>query len=201
MNPTHFDRTLLTQPPTPMRLQVAPAVAAVVYDHDAPVDALMIDVLAALRKQNIRVAGLLQHTHRPENDERCVIELEDILHGRLHRLTQNLGAASISCSLDITVLAEASGVLRQAIADCAQIVMVNKFGGQEAAGGGLRNEMLQVALAGIPMLTTVSHRHLDDWTTFAGEDSVLLARSVPAVLAWCRNAMAGAETLNTAQPA
>jgi hypothetical protein len=63
-------------------------------------------------------------------------------------------------------------------------VIVNKFGAQEAIGGGLRDEMMQVALAGIPLLTSVGRRFLPQWQEFIGEDALLLSVSLDVGLAW-----------------
>jgi len=100
-----------------------------------------------------------------------------------YRLTQDLGSASQACALDTLSLAEGSYALRQAVDERAQIVIVNKFGTQEAAGDGMRNEMLQIVMAGIPMLTAVGRHYLSRWQRFAGESATVLLLSLPAVLA------------------
>ncbi len=164
------------------------AVAAILYDRGDPVEELMAAVAARLRSDAIHVSGLVQHNLRSGERAHCIFELEDLITGTRYPLTQNLGSASEACALDTTALADASQALRQAIADRAQIVIVNKFGEQEATGHGLRNEMMQIVMAGIPMLTAVSRRHLAQWLQFAGKNPQLLPMSLPAVLSWTSRA-------------
>jgi nucleoside-triphosphatase THEP1 len=170
--------------PLPEAAHRAPPIAAVLYDHGDPVEELLATVAQALRRESVRVAGLLQHSVRDQASARCVIDLENIDTGRRYPLTQNLGIASQSCALDITALAEASSVLRQAVADHAQMVLINKFGTQEVNGRGLRSEMMEIAMAGIPILTSVGRRYLPQWREFIGGEAALLPMSVPAVLGW-----------------
>ena len=168
--------------PTPVSPDTV--IAAILYERGEPIENFMAAAAKTFNDRAIRVGGLVQHNRRTGENARCLIELENIATGLRYRLTQNLGPASQSCALDISALADASAVLRQAIADRVEIVIVNKFGAQEASGGGLRDEMMQIALAGIPMLTAVGRRYLADWQEFVGAEAVLLPMSVPEVLSW-----------------
>jgi nucleoside-triphosphatase THEP1 len=164
--------------------QPPPRIAALLYEPGDPVEAVMAEIARTLRDRGVHVGGLLQHSVRDHAEARCQINLENVGNGTLYPLTQNLGVESQSCALDITALADASAVVRQAVDDQARIVIVNKFGAQEAIGGGLRDEMMQVALAGIPLLTSVGRRFLPQWQEFIGEDALLLSVSLDVGLAW-----------------
>ena len=160
------------------------AVAAVLYDRSAPVDRLLAAVARELALSGVRVGGLVQHNIRRSADAPCVIDLEDVTSGERYRITQDLGCGSDSCSLDAAMLAEASVAVRNAVAAQAELVIVNKFGTQEATGHGLRDEIGQVVAAGIPLLTAVGDRYLEQWREFTGGEAVLLPASLPAVLEW-----------------
>lgn len=162
------------------------SVAAVLYDRADPIEKLMATVAARLRADAIHVGGLVQHNLRLAGRTHCCFEFEDLISGARYPLTQNLGSASQSCALDTTALAEASCALRQAVIDRVQIVIVNKFGEQEATGHGMRNEMMQIVTAGIPLLTSVSRRHLPQWLDFVGDYAQLLAPSLAPVLSWAQ---------------
>ena len=138
------------------------------------------------------VGGLVQHNRGSNTSAHCFFELEDILTSARYPLTQNLGPSSQSCALDTAALAEASYALRQAIARRVHIVIINTFGTQEAMGRGMRNEMAQIATAGIPMLTAVGQRYLDEWRDFVGENALLLPLSFHAVRSWTLQAQDGA---------
>ncbi len=172
-------------------------IAAIVYSPGQLVEELLSDVAHVLQGQGVRVGGLVQHSFRDHSDSRCRIELENLDTGAMYPLTQNLGMASQSCALDIRALADASAVLRQAVIDQDQLVIVNKFGGQEAAGSGLRAEMAEIAMAGLPLLTSVAERFLPQWHAFVGDEMLLLPVSKDRVLAWWRNLQAGARLRDT----
>jgi len=70
------------------------------------------------------------------------------------------------------------------------MIIVNKFGAQEAGGGGLRDELLAAADAGIPVLTTIKPDVVDAWREFVGELGTVLPARTDEVLAWCRKACA-----------
>lgn len=165
-------------------------IAAIVYSPGHPVEALLSETAQALRARGVRVGGLVQHSFRDHEAARCRIELENLDTGAMYPLTQNLGVASQSCALDITALADASAVLRQAVANQDHLVIVNKFGAQEAAGNGLRDEMAQIAMAGIPLLTSVADRFVPQWREFVGDEAVLLPVSLSGVLTWWQDVQA-----------
>ncbi|MDY0048228.1 MAG: DUF2478 domain-containing protein, partial [Thauera propionica] len=49
---------------------------------------------------------------------------------------------------------------------------------------GLRDEMAETVLAGVPLLTAVGERFLDDWKAFTGGEGVLLPPRLEPILAW-----------------
>jgi hypothetical protein len=75
-------------------------------------------------------------------------------------------------------------LVRAAIDGGAEVVLINKFGAQEAAGSGLRAEMGLVVLAGVPLLTAVGGRFLPEWQHFTGGEGTLLEPTLESVLAW-----------------
>jgi len=164
--------------------QTVPSVAAIVYQHNERVEQVMAAIAHTLRRASVRVAGLLQHNGPAADGGASMMDLEDIVTGRRFRLTQDLGAGSQSCRLDVSGLADATQVLREALRDQADLVLVNKFGAQEAQGRGLRDEIAAAAMAGIPVLTTVRRELLAQWREFAGGEFELLPPEETAVLCW-----------------
>ena len=59
----------------------------------------------------------------------------------------------------------------------------NRFGGQEANGGGFRQELLELLAQDVPVLTAVATRFLPAWDAFTGGATVLPARA-EAVQDW-----------------
>lgn len=112
------------------------------------------------------------------------MELELLPSGRRLPISQNLGSGASGCRLDTVALAEAASIMRRAIDASPQLVVFNKFGAQEAAGRGLRDEMTAAAVGGLPVLTAVSAALLNEWSDFTGGGAVQLPCSVDAALAW-----------------
>lgn len=99
-------------------------------------------------------------------------------------ISQKLGPEARGCRLDTRALVEAAFQVRRAIDAAPQLAVFNKFGAQEAAGGGLCDEMAAAVLSGVPLLTAVSESLQDEWQTFTGGEHVRLACSPDAALDW-----------------
>src|SRR5690606_32665880 len=126
----------------------------------------------------------IQHDIATVVDDPCAMELENLETGECFALSQALGSGSIACRLDPAALAEGGVAVRGALERGAELIVVNKFGAQEAAGGGLRDEMGFTAGAGVPLLTAVGERFLDEWGAFTGGAGSLLEPRLECVLAW-----------------
>jgi hypothetical protein len=67
------------------------------------------------------------------------------------------------------------------------LLIINKFGREEAHGRGLRPAIAEALIAEIPLLIGVSTRNLGDFLTFVGDSATRLNPDVKAITAWCRN--------------
>lgn len=135
------------------------------------------DLLAAFAREAAaaghRVHGLVQRSRRrPDGGLDMVVE--DLASGSCYEISQNLGPGSESCRVDPRGLAEASVVLRRAIAVGADLVVVSRFGKLEASGHGFAAEMLAVMVAGIPLLTVIDDRTMAAWHTLTGGSGLIL---------------------------
>lgn len=119
------------------------------------------------------------------------VALRDLASGAAYPLTQDLGPGSAGCSLDPAGLAAACGGVETAIAACiadgtseATIVILSKFGRQEAEGRGLTHAFHAAVAADLPILTSVSPVVSAAWERFAGDLARLSAVDAAAVRAW-----------------
>lgn len=163
------------------------AVAAVVYEPGSRIEEFFAALAVRLQAEGIAVSGLLQHSLRAREEDRCSFEMEDLGQGVRFRISQDLGTGSSACSIDHAAIASASVVLRRAILDAPDVVMVNKFGALEAAGEGLREEMNAIVAAGLPMLTTVNREQIDDWRAYVGTPGAELPMDLDVVVGWVRD--------------
>jgi hypothetical protein len=157
-------------------------IAAIVDDDHSAVDDLLAGFARRLQREGRRVRGLVQHS-RPGNGEEETVLL-DLESGACFPLFQDLGPGSVSCRVDPGGVAAASVVLRRALEERAELVIANRFGALEAAGGGLAGDMLAVMSARIPLLTVVTNLYLADWRRFSGNLAVDLPARLDVLEAW-----------------
>ncbi len=167
-------------------------VAAIVHDGSVDVDALLAAVVRAQRDGGRKVRGLLM-TYPDSDAAACAapMVLVDIVSGEPYRVSQALGSGSKACRADTQGFARASEVLRAALSERPDLVIVNRFGSLEAEGRGFTAELLELMAAGVPLLTAVASRHLDAWQRFTG-GATLLPASADAVQAWLDRVLAPA---------
>ncbi|WP_417513385.1 DUF2478 domain-containing protein [Marinobacter sp.] len=159
--------------------------AAIIYDNDdQPVDKLLHQVAEKLNRRGDRVAGLAMALNE-QGLRRKPMALQDLETGQEYSIAQNLGKESQSCCLDPHGLAEATSVLRALLEQPPRLVIVNRFGQQEIDGKGCRTEFIQLLDVGIPVLTVVKRKFLQQWHEFVGGEAVDLPFSEVAVHQWC----------------
>ncbi len=165
-------------------MDVEPTFAAIVQRPGIFVDELLAGFACDLLGRGVRVRGVVQHNGAVIDGCACTMELADVANGRRFRISQDLGAGSTSCRIDPAGVAAASAVLRAALDGDADLIVANRYGGLEKAGGGLCQEMLQAMASGIPFLTCVPVAHLDDWRVFSGGLGRLLPPEPAALYGW-----------------
>lgn len=167
----------------------AVAAAAIVHRGGTAADTLLAEVVAHQQAQGRRVRGLLMTYPEPEAGCAGRMVLVDIDSGVPFLVSQPMGSGSTACRGDPRGFAQASGVLRAALADAPDLVVVNRFGALEAEGGGFSAELLELLSEGIPVLTAVNERYLPTWQHFSGGAAVLPAERA-AVDQWLAGVLA-----------
>ncbi len=84
-----------------------------------------------------------------------------------------MGAGSSACCADPPGFAQASRVLREAVARAPDLVLCNRLGALEAENRGFVGELLALLGQGTAVLTVVAPCHLQAWQRFAGDAAVL----------------------------
>lgn len=166
--------------------------AAIVHDRSAVTDALLAEAAARQQRDGRRVHGLLMLRNDGGGDCSAEMVLRDIRTGDDYLVSQPTGRDSTACRANPQGFARASAVLRDALAQAPDLVIVNRFGQLEADGGGFRAELLELMAAGVPLLTSVSPRHLEAWQRFTGGAATLPAER-QAIDAWLGQVLAAAQ--------
>jgi len=163
--------------------------AAVLHGPDERVDELLGWFVARQVANGVRVCGLVQQNRWSASGKKAM-ELVDIVTNQRFAISQDLGAASGSCNLDPAGIAAAAVVLRRALEQAPQLVVVNRFGALESERGGFASELLELMSDGVPVLTAVAERHLDAWLAFCDQRSEVLAPSLAALEGWAERVLA-----------
>lgn len=164
---------------TPLRL------AALIHPDDRhDMETFLERAARRLQADGWRVGGLVhRQSLYPNGNKR--MRLFDLRSEASFELTQDLGPSSQACSLNPQSLAEASEVLRAALAEPVDLVVINRFGMVEAEGRGFAQEFAALVEAGIPVLTAVAHRHAAYWSAFTGDEHAVVPADEEAIVRWC----------------
>ena len=139
-------------------------------------DPLLHDLAQAAMGAGLRLAGVVQVNSDRPDCARCDMDAVVLPDGPVIRISQSLGAASRGCRLDPEGLEAAVGTAQARLeAGAVDLLIVNKFGKQEAAGRGFRPVIAAALEAGADVLVGVNPLNLDALRDFAGE----LAEPVP----------------------
>ncbi|UYZ83369.1 DUF2478 domain-containing protein [Entomomonas sp. E2T0] len=153
-------------------------VATIIHTGAGEYDWLIREFVNELKTAGWNVQGLLtKHSRNPM----VIYNLND---NQEFTISQQLGKESLSCSLDLGELAAAAFVLRKALADKADLVIINRFGTAEAEGKGFIAEMLALMSNDIPILTLTNKKYLTQWKEFTGGLAVELKPNKQALHHW-----------------
>ena len=132
------------------------------------------------------LAGALQvEAERVPGRHPCDMLLMDLASGEVSAIKEYRGKHAAGCQLDVGLLTDIGEAVSSSLHDGgARLLVVNKFGKIEAAGGGLRTAIAEAVDLGIPVLVGVPARNLDSWRAFAGPLADELPVELAAVAAW-----------------
>lgn len=164
-----------------------PNLAAVLYRREDDIDSILAGFALDQVRAGRRIGGVVQR-NGASGDPHGRMQMIDLMTGRTISICQQLGPESQACKLDPAGLVTAAVAVSQAVAAQVELVVVNKFSKQEAAGAGLRAELAEAVAAGLPVLTAVPEKFLAAWTDFTGGLGSMLTCDRPAIEAWWREA-------------
>lgn len=138
-----------------------------------------------------RLAGAMQINH--DRGGECACDMDVLVIGDEDhpiRISQSLGMGSSGCRLDPGALEMAAARVGARLAG-ADLVILPKFGRQEAIGRGFYSVIAQALSDDIPVLLNVPSEQSMAFAEFAGD----LGEEIPdhALTQWCRERLAQAE--------
>jgi nucleoside-triphosphatase THEP1 len=161
----------------------------VVYDEGLFADALIARCAAALVASGYRLGGIVQSNPHRDGRRRCDMYVKDLLGGDEIKISLHRGNEARGCRLDPDAFARIDAWIERAVLERVDLLIINKFGKEEAHGRGLRSVIADALIAEIPLVIGVSARNLCDFLTFAGDSATCLRPESEAITAWCRNAI------------
>jgi hypothetical protein len=159
-------------------------VAALQGASSAVIQTLLADFAARMTASGLAVAGVVEIATQCDDGGCGRLAVRDLSTSELIPISQDLGPGSTACNLDPRGLASACAAVERAIADGADIVVLSKFGKQEAARGGLIDAFRAAFAAGLPIATAVSPAMTQEWRAFAGEYGDFVDARTDSLEAW-----------------
>lgn len=147
------------------------------------IDDCIAEAVAVLEARSLRLAGTVRVLPSDPHSHACDMDIRVLPDGPSRRISQPLGSQSHGCRLDTGVI-ETLSVAVEARLTGADLLVVNKFGKQEASGRGLCQAIAMAVEAGIPVLVGVNGLNLPEFLAFAGDEARRLEGTPEAIVAW-----------------
>jgi nucleoside-triphosphatase THEP1 len=166
--------------------QTSAPFAAAVYKPDTGDRMALLKFVEKQKSLNIRVGGVLQEAIF--NSEGGIVGLNavDVSNNRRIPITRPVKNHD-ECGLDVSALTETTDIVRNAISERLDLVVIEKFGELEQSGKGLIDEILQTIVEGIPLLLSVPEAALPIWQERSGELGSVLPFSEEAFQKWWKS--------------
>jgi len=179
MEGRHENATLIpTEHADPGLIQIG----VVVYDDGLFRDALIARCAAGLVASGYQLGGVVQSNVHRCGRRRCDMYVKDLF-------SLDRGNEARGCRLDPDAFARIDAWIGRAVLERVNLLIMNKFGREEAHSRGLRRVIAEALIAEIPLLIGFSTRNLRHFLTFVGYSATRLRPDVGAITAWCRNAI------------
>ncbi|WP_109564802.1 DUF2478 domain-containing protein [Jannaschia seohaensis] len=131
-----------------------------------------------------RVVGIVQVNSDRPGCARCDMDAVVLPDGPMIRISQSLGPEARGCRLDAAGLEQAVAATQARLSTGADLLIVNKFGKQEAAGRGFRPVIAAALEQGVDVLLGVNALNLDALLEFTGDLATALPPDPATLSRW-----------------
>ncbi|MEZ5901495.1 MAG: DUF2478 domain-containing protein [Hyphomicrobiaceae bacterium] len=166
--------------------------AAIAYDagQGDDIDAVLCAIAHELRAKGYKLAGAVQWNEPREGLPHDAMILEDLSTGRRLDVSGEPAAGGGGCRLDSYALETVAGLVANTIDTNVDLVILNRFGKQEAARAGFR-PIIEAAVANeLPVLTGLNNAHRALWEDFTSGEGIYLSASPEDVKDWAARTLA-----------
>lgn len=151
-------------------------------------DLLIADIAARLDAAGIKLAGTVQSNTDRHDRRACDMDLHLLPEGPVIRISEERGAGARGCHLDTDALSQAVHWTAKALPE-ADMLIINKFGIEEAAGRGFVPVIADALSRGLPVLVGVNDLNLTAFRDFSSGTAVALPADVVKAAEWCHSAL------------
>lgn len=163
-------------------MQIAYTIAPTPGDTDL----VLYRVAKTLIARGVKTCGTVQINTECEGQGPCDMDVRVLPDGPVIRISQSLGKAARGCRLDASELEKAVGLVKAELEKGADILVINKFGKQEADGRGFREVIADALARDIPVLVGLNKLNQPAFETFAGGLATAVAPSVADLTDWAQ---------------
>jgi hypothetical protein len=146
-------------------------------------DDLIAEIVERFAAGGPRLAGTVRAGPGDQRGHPCDVDLRVLPDGPIFRISQPLGAGAKGCRLDGGVVETIAAAVEARLTG-ADLLIVNKFGKQEARGRGLCPAIGMAIEMGIPTIVGVSQMSTPDFRAFSANMAEFLPLELRAVCSW-----------------
>ncbi|MDH5188690.1 MAG: DUF2478 domain-containing protein [Rhodospirillaceae bacterium] len=163
--------------------------AAVLFNNNESVDGLFADFVKKITASGITVGGIVQEMHSTKHGKMGSIDAIEVdTAKRINIKTPHLPTTTPgTCLLDASMLAECSSAIHRAINGNFDLVVIEKFGRQEAKGEGLIDEIMAALASDTPAIIALPEGYKNEWDKITGGEIEILPANIDAMVAWWNN--------------
>ncbi|MCC5992483.1 MAG: DUF2478 domain-containing protein [Rhodobacteraceae bacterium] len=118
-------------------------------------DACLAQAVALIQARGVRLAGTVQSNPQRADRPKCDMDVHILPDGPVLRISEDRGPHARGCRLDAGVLEAAVAATLERL-DGAEMLVINKFGKQEAEGRGFVPVIAEAVARGLPVLVGVN---------------------------------------------
>ncbi len=159
---------------------------AVLFNSGTANDDLFAIFADKLLSAGAKVGGIVQEISSKTDGKLGSIDAIEIDSGkRIPIKTPHLKTTPAgTCMLELSMLAECSGAITRALSGGFDIVVIEKFGRQEAKGEGLIDEIMAALASDTPAIIALPESYQTEWNNITGGDIEIIPANINAMLEW-----------------
>jgi hypothetical protein len=146
-------------------------------------DTFIAEVVNSFEAQGFRLAGTSRSGDVDAGCHPCDMDLRVLPDGPVFRISQPLGKGARGCRIDGGIIESIAAEVEARLSG-ADLLVVNKFGKQEAQGRGLCPAISMALELGIPTLVGVNEMNISDFCAFSDGVAEFLAPDPHAIRTW-----------------